>query len=61
MTGIYPADLPGGWRVIGRTPVTLFDPRRLPPVYLEAGDRVTFRAIVADDWDRWTGSPSTDW
>ena len=60
MTGIYPAELAGGWRVIGRTPVTLFDPRRLPPVYLAAGDRVTFRAIADDDWDRWTG-PATDW
>jgi KipI family sensor histidine kinase inhibitor len=60
MTGIYPTDLPGGWRVIGRTPVTLFDPRRLPPAYLEAGDRVTFRAIPAGDWDRWIG-PATDW
>ena len=31
MSGIYPADLPGGWRIIGRTEIRLFDPRRDPP------------------------------
>jgi KipI family sensor histidine kinase inhibitor len=44
MSGIYPADLPGGWRVIGRTDLTLFDPRRDPPVTLLPGDRVRFEA-----------------
>ncbi|MGH2383194.1 MAG: 5-oxoprolinase subunit PxpB [Candidatus Limnocylindria bacterium] len=42
MSGIYPADLPGGWRVIGRTEVELFDPRRDPPALLQPGDRVRF-------------------
>jgi KipI family sensor histidine kinase inhibitor len=42
MSGIYPADLPGGWRVIGHTDVSLFDPRRDPPVLLLPGDRVRF-------------------
>ena len=42
MSGIYPADLPGGWRVIGRTDLALFDPRRDPPVTLLPGDRVRF-------------------
>ena len=42
MSGIYPADLPGGWRVIGRTGVTLFDPSSDHPALLEAGDRVRF-------------------
>lgn len=42
MSGIYPADLPGGWRVIGRTEVELFDPRRDPPALLLPGDRVRF-------------------
>ncbi len=42
MSGIYPADLPGGWRVIGRTDLTLFDPRRDPPALLLPGDRVRF-------------------
>ena len=43
MSGIYPADLPGGWRVIGRTHATLFDPRADPPALLLPGDRVQFR------------------
>ena len=42
MTGIYPADLPGGWRVIGRTDITLFDPLADPPALLVPGDRVRF-------------------
>ena len=42
MGGIYPAALPGGWRVIGRTDVSLFDPRRDPPALLLPGDRVRF-------------------
>lgn len=41
-TGIYPSDSPGGWRLIGHTPLRLFDPRRSPPTLLEAGDRVRF-------------------
>ena len=46
MSGIYPADLPGGWRVIGRTDVTLFDPHRDPPALLRPGDRVQFKPIA---------------
>ena len=42
MSGIYPAELPGGWRIVGHTDVTLFDPRRDPPVRLLPGDRVRF-------------------
>jgi KipI family sensor histidine kinase inhibitor len=50
MTGIYPADLPGGWRVIGRTPLRLFDPRREPPAYLAPGDVVRWRLLDGADW-----------
>ena len=42
MSGVYPADLPGGWRVIGHTEVALFDPRSHPPALLMPGDRVRF-------------------
>ncbi|MFM4824151.1 5-oxoprolinase subunit PxpB [Aeromonas bivalvium] len=41
-TGIYPAASPGGWQLIGRTDLTLFDPRRDEPSYLLPGDRVRF-------------------
>jgi inhibitor of KinA len=44
-TGIYPVESPGGWRLIGRTPVPLFDPRRDPPVAVEPGDYVRFIPI----------------
>ncbi|WP_296662911.1 5-oxoprolinase subunit PxpB [Paraburkholderia sp.] len=41
-TGIYPAKSPGGWQLIGRTALTLFDPARNPPTLLLPGDRVHF-------------------
>jgi KipI family sensor histidine kinase inhibitor len=41
-TGIYPFATPGGWHLIGRTAVRLFDPRRVPPALLQVGDRVRF-------------------
>jgi inhibitor of KinA len=45
-TGIYPIETPGGWNLIGRTPLRLFQPEENPPVLLRAGDRVKFRAIT---------------
>lgn len=44
-TSVYPANLPGGWPVIGWTPVVLFDPSADPPTYLLPGDTVAFQAI----------------
>ena len=44
-TGIYPRESPGGWRLLGRTPLVLFDPSRKPPALLAPGDRVRFIAI----------------
>lgn len=52
-TGVYPRDSAGGWRLIGRTPLSLFDARRQPPALLQAGDRVRF---VATDDDKAVGS-----
>ncbi len=45
-TGIYPLDSPGGWRIIGRTALKLFDPARDPPFLLAPGDVVHFVPIV---------------
>jgi len=45
-TGIYPLASPGGWRILGRTSVCLFDPRQSPATLLQIGDRVTFRSIT---------------
>jgi KipI family sensor histidine kinase inhibitor len=43
-TGIYPLESPGGWRIIGRTEISLFDPKCDPPALLCPGDRVRFIA-----------------
>jgi inhibitor of KinA len=50
-TGVYPTESPGGWRIIGRTPVHLFDPRQSPPTLLEAGDHVRFVPVTQADYD----------
>lgn len=44
-TGIYPLHSPGGWQIIGRTPVKLFNPRQEEPCLLQAGDRVEFYPV----------------
>ncbi|MDY0235331.1 MAG: 5-oxoprolinase subunit PxpB [Gudongella sp.] len=44
-TGIYPIDSPGGWQLIGRTPIKLYDPLADPPVLLNAGDYIRFTPI----------------
>jgi inhibitor of KinA len=49
--GIYPIGSPGGWNVIGRTPLRLFNPAKNPPALLAAGDRVRFRAMSRDEFD----------
>jgi len=48
-TGIYPRDSPGGWQIIGRTPLVLFDPDRTPPSLLAPGDRVRFVPVISND------------
>ncbi len=49
-TGIYPVATPGGWQVIGRTPLRLFDPFRKEPAWLQVGDRVRFQPITAGEF-----------
>jgi inhibitor of KinA len=53
-TGIYPIKSPGGWNVIGRTPLRLFDSQKDPPALLRAGDRVRFRPITREEFERST-------
>ena len=50
---IYNAPSPGGWQVIGRTPVTLFDLVAKPNVPYLAGDRIRFVPILSSEWDLW--------
>jgi inhibitor of KinA len=49
-TGIYPFTTPGGWQIIGRTPVTLFDPKSARPSLLKPGDKVRFESISKDEF-----------
>ena len=46
-TGVYPLESPGGWQIIGRTPLALYDSRRMPPVLYKAGDKIRFVPISA--------------
>ena len=49
-TGIYPLDSPGGWHIIGRTPLRMFDPAATTPVWLQTGDQVQFIAISTEEY-----------
>jgi inhibitor of KinA len=49
-TGIYPIETPGGWQIIGRTPVNLFRPNHRIPSLLRAGDRIKFKAITMKEY-----------
>ena len=51
-TGIYPSELPGGWHIIGRTPLRLFDAARTPAALLAPGQGVRFRAIDRTEFER---------
>jgi inhibitor of KinA len=50
-TGIYPCEAPGGWQIIGKTPLRLFDPSKQQPALLKAGDSVRFRQISQKEFD----------
>ncbi len=52
-TGIYSMESPGGWQVIGRTPVELFDPEKNPPALLQMGDLVQFYPISEEEYKEW--------
>jgi inhibitor of KinA len=58
MTAIYSLETPGGWNLIGRTPLTLFLPQSDPPCLLRAGDRVRFLRVSRTEFDRLLGRQS---
>lgn len=49
-TGIYPLDSPGGWRLIGRTPLKPYDAKRAEPIRYQAGDYIKFVPINEDEY-----------
>ncbi len=51
-TGIYPLETPGGWQIIGRTPLSLFNPSAQDPCLLSPRDRLRFVAIDPDEFQR---------
>lgn len=51
-TGVYPIDSPGGWRLIGRTPLRMFDAGATPPTRLQAGDAIRFVSISRAEFER---------
>ncbi len=62
MSVIYPFHSPGGWHIIGRTPVRWFDAERAEPALLAPGDEVRFRAIDREEFDRLANAAASgDW
>lgn len=57
--GVYPQATPGGWRIIGRTPLSLFDPLSDPPSLIGPGDSVRFEPIDADEFARLQNNAAT--
>lgn len=55
MTGVYGLESPGGWRLIGRTPLLMFDYRRSPPIPIAPGDVVIFKPVTVDEFNRLKG------
>ncbi len=49
-TGIYPQDSPGGWHIIGRTPIELFNANVNPPCFIESGDKIKFKPIDKSEY-----------
>jgi inhibitor of KinA len=52
-TGVYSVESPGGWQIIGRTPVRLFRPQEKQPALLRPGDRVRFKPISKAEFESW--------
>lgn len=53
-TGIYSMESPGGWQILGRTPVELFDPEKDPPALLQMGDFVQFYPVTEKEFENWS-------
>ena len=49
-TGIYPSLSPGGWQIIGRTPLKLYDADKNPPVFIQAGDYIRYRSVTPEEY-----------
>ena len=54
-TGIYPSEAPGGWQIIGRTPIKIFDPKKKQPFLFKPGDKVRFYTISEPEYFQMIG------
>jgi len=50
-TGIYNIESPGGWNIIGRTPLKLFDKLKDPPIKIKQGDKIIFKEITREEFN----------
>ena len=57
-TGIYPFDSPGGWMIIGRTPMNIFNKKAADPVFFHPGDTVSFYPITENEFENYKGGDS---
>tara|TARA_R110000868_G_scaffold383578_7_gene650679 strand:- start:30672 stop:31367 length:696 start_codon:yes stop_codon:yes gene_type:complete len=53
-TGIYSLESPGGWNIIGQTPLTFFNVDKTPPTKLKAGDEIKFKLITKKEFEHWS-------
>lgn len=56
-TGIYPKESPGGWHIIGRSPLSMFDSERNPPVWAIPGDQIKFEPIDFEEMEKLLEEP----
>jgi inhibitor of KinA len=56
-TGIYPTESPGGWHVIGKTPISLFDQNLSPPVFAKPGEQIQFIPISREEFEQLSNDP----
>ena len=52
-TGIYNIESPGGWNIIGRTPLRLFDKLKNPPIKIKQGDKIIFKEITKEEFNNY--------
>lgn len=59
-TGMYPVESPGGWQLIGRTPLKIYDETKNPPVFIKAGDYIRYRSIDEEEYNKIKEEASKD-
>lgn len=50
-TGVYPTESPGGWNIIGNSPIAFFNPKNNPPCFAKSGDKISFKPISLSEYN----------